>query len=663
MSDQKGIVAEYVYNALGDLTTLISSDTGTSTFEYDNAGSRKARLDARGIASNFSYDAMARVTGVSYPTSPALDVEYAYDAVQGGCRAYERFAQGRLTFMSDHSGTTRYCYDRGGGIARKIQRAGGTELAVAYGRNKAGAVTSVTYPDGSVVDYVRSENGDVSEVGVTLMGGSRQVLAGNVTHLPFGAVSGWIFGNGRSMQRPQTLDYRADKIVDSGVGGLSLGFFYDAVGNVRRIEDAFGSSILSRYRYDDFYRLADVQDGPTGTLLERYAYDLSGDRMTLKNSTGTTQYLYGEANHHLLEVNGIGRAYDEAGDTIRIGGAARQFVYDASGRLARAKSDGAILMNYRYNGLGQQVWRYSAPDAPDQRFTAYDEDGRWLGDYGADGVPIQQMVWLDELPIGLLVGAGAQQQLAYVEPDHLGTPRVVIDVARDMPVWSWDIRGEVFGATPPNEDPDGDGAPFVFDMRYPGQRYDAASGLNQNGFRDYEPETGRYVESDPIGTKVGLNTYAYASGDPTSRLDPLGLADIYIWMPLPYTGGIPSYGKLHSAFGHVSVDANGQSFSFGPRGNSVDFWYASRQHQIRNAIVHHLPLSESQEKALANCLAKDQGKYNGVSNNCGSPLQNCMRNIGMPLSAFNAIFPETLNMMLYVNPAVTESYPLYRGEP
>ncbi|MDF5946520.1 RHS repeat-associated core domain-containing protein [Pseudomonas aeruginosa] len=36
-------------------------------------------------------------------------------------------------------------------------------------------------------------------------------------------------------------------------------------------------------------------------------------------------------------------------------------------------------------------------------------------------------------------------------------------------------------------------------MRFPGQFYDAESGLHYNYFRDYDPETGRYVESDPIG--------------------------------------------------------------------------------------------------------------------------------------------------------------------
>lgn len=154
------------------------------------------------------------------------------------------------------------------------------------------------------------------------------------------------------------------------------------------------------------------------------------------------------------------------------------------------------------------------------------------------GQPTQQVIWLDDLPVAVMVGAGAQQKLYYIEPDALGTPRVIIDPERNVAVWRWDLTGESFGNTPPNEDPDGDGNRFVFNMRLPGQQYDAVSGLNQNGFRDgYEAGTGRYSQPDPIGLAGGINPYAYVDSNPLIFTDPLGLAKDQACMAACTVGG------------------------------------------------------------------------------------------------------------------------------
>ena len=126
------------------------------------------------------------------------------------------------------------------------------------------------------------------------------------------------------------------------------------------------------------------------------------------------------------------------------------------------------------------------------------------------------------------MGAGANQKLYYIEADALGTPRVVIDPTRNVAVWRWNLADEAFGDSAPNQDVDGDGTAFVFDMRFPGQRYDSATGLNYNYFRDYDPGTGRYAQSDPIGLGGGMTTYSYAEGSPLVYSDPEGLAAAFI---------------------------------------------------------------------------------------------------------------------------------------
>lgn len=69
----------------------------------------------------------------------------------------------------------------------------------------------------------------------------------------------------------------------------------------------------------------------------------------------------------------------------------------------------------------------------------------------------------------------------------------------------------------------GESNKVVYNLRYPGQYYDSETGTFYNYARDYDSQTGRYVESDPQGIEGDVNTYAYASDRPTSVVDPLGL--------------------------------------------------------------------------------------------------------------------------------------------
>src|SRR5262249_8843061 len=108
----------------------------------------------------------------------------------------------------------------------------------------------------------------------------------------------------------------------------------------------------------------------------------------------------------------------------------------------------------------------------------------------------------------------------YVWPDHLGTPRQVSDV-NNQSRWEW-AHNDPFGNNVPNENPGGLGT-FTYNLRFPGQYYDAETGKHYNYYRDYDSSLGRYLQSDPIGLDGGLNTFGYVSANPLAFIDPRGL--------------------------------------------------------------------------------------------------------------------------------------------
>ena len=461
VGDPNGLVTSYDFNGFGDATALDSPDTGDSTTTRDAAGNVDIATDARNESGDYTFDGIGRVMGIEYGDQT---IEFGYDS--------GTFGAGLLTEITDASGSTAWTYDALGRVVLREQVTGTAELETAYAYNSSGQLATMTTPSGQVIGFSYNANGRVSGIAV-----NSATLISQIGYEPFGPVNGWTWGNSSTMSRTFDTD---GQLTSLSSGGESSAFTY-------------------------------YPDG-------RIATRVDSDPVVVPLATGTATFDIAQTSHRLSSVSGlISRSYshDAAGNTLSNGAAT--FGYDDSGRMVSATA--GATTTYAHNGLGERV---AKDDGSATTYFVYDEAGHLLGEYDAAGGLIQETVWFGDLPVATLRPDGQSGiEVFYVHVDHLNTPRKITRPGDDEIIWRWD--SDPFGETPADEDPDGDQASFTYNLRFPGQYFDGETGLHYNYFRDYDPVTGRYAQSDPIGLLGGINTYAYAGGNPLDNSDSHGL--------------------------------------------------------------------------------------------------------------------------------------------
>jgi RHS repeat-associated protein len=202
-------------------------------------------------------------------------------------------------------------------------------------------------------------------------------------------------------------------------------------------------------------------------------------------------------------------SYDAAGNTLGFTG--ETFNFNQLGRMSSVTT-AAGTTSYMYNARGELIEKNGVGGTT---LFVYDEVGHLLGEYSSTGALIQETVWMDDIPVATLRPNGSTVTIYYVHTDHLNAPRIVTQSSDNSARWVW-------GGGAPNQNPLGLGT-FIYNLRFPGQYSQAETGLAYNYFRDYDAPTGRYLESDPIGLRGGINTYSYVGSNPISRTDPMGL--------------------------------------------------------------------------------------------------------------------------------------------
>lgn len=519
ISDPRGTTTQYQYDRLGNLTLLNSPDSGTSTYQYDAAGNITQKVDARGVVTSFTYDALNRLTARRYPTNPALDVQFHYDSIAAGNKGV-----GRLTAVEDINGVLNYTYDAQGNLSaqRHTSRedAATRQEQIGYEYDGANRLNRIDYPTGFRIVYQRNTGGQISQVQIQRGTEPPTAFASNIAYQPFGPLKSLTWANGATLQRTHDLDYR---LTVQTVAGRSDAYAYDASGNITRMQN--GSLGDLDYSYDALDRLTEEANA---TQRQTYAYDAVGNRTQKALDSlvdgevyvsASTSYQYETSNNRLMQIDTHSVDTDAAGNLIE-DRPNRQFSYDEQSRLSNVKIGGVIKAQFRYNALGQRTQKIT----PQGTTTfIYGLSGELLGETLFDNqgkkLTSQFYIWLERMPLGGIsvsysaTGVPANSTVFYLHSDHLNTPRIATNATRAK-VWEW--KSDAFGVGEPS-------GPLTLNLRFPGQYYDAETGLHYNYFRDYDPQTGRYVESDPIGLRGGLNTFGYAMANPLKLIDPKGL--------------------------------------------------------------------------------------------------------------------------------------------
>jgi RHS repeat-associated protein len=179
----------------------------------------------------------------------------------------------------------------------------------------------------------------------------------------------------------------------------------------------------------------------------------------------------------------------------------------------------------------------------------YDTNSQLIGEFilNSNGTPNEmnetttEYEYLGNMPLVALKRSMTSDPINWIEVDHLNSPKSVVKLGKTKDgysynnvVWRWET--EPYGSYPAQEtmkfdygygrDGIATTTTFTMNLRFPGQIFDKETGTHYNVFRDYDPQTGRYLQADPIGLGGGMNRWGYVGGNPMNGVDPLGLKGV-----------------------------------------------------------------------------------------------------------------------------------------
>jgi len=593
---------DFGYDTQGRLTS-VTQNTRVTDLAYNAQGLLESVTDPESQMTTYTYDAVGRVTGIDPPATPVI--EFTYDdagnmtvlTTPGGIQhgfGYNQVNR-RDSYTTPLSGTYGYLYDKDRKLTRitfpstsqinyvydnvrlsQIQTpTGNIDYTYTCG-TKVGSITkgpeSISYGyDGPLVTS-ETLNGTINQTLASVYNNDFRVTtftyAGTGTYYAYDneglltTSTPWYISRNASNGLPVKalrssstelaftfngygeLDAENLKVNYTNVASWSVGS-RDLAGRVlSKTEAVNGATSGYVYTYDADGRLLTATKD--SSLVEEYQYWADGTRSyemnTLRGisgrtfdydnenhllSAGSTTYLYDVDGFLTEKIQGLDTTeyvYSLRGELLQVDlpdGTVIEYIHDPLGRRIAKKVDGVIVEKYLWDGLTRLLAVYDGNDALLMRF-----------EYAVGRMPIS------------MASAGATYYLAY---DQVGSLKAVFSSTKTLVKQvDYDTFGNVIGDTNPT---------FSVPFGFAGGLHDKDTGLVRFGFRDYDPDVGRWTAKDPIGFAGGdTDLYGYCLNDPVNLVDPSGL----------------TWKETLSMFWDWITGTGPESRTFGPGSNQVN---------------------------------------------------------------------------------------------